>query len=206
MATLIIDYGMGNLASVRRAFEECGANVFVSDDPADVKTSERLVLPGVGAFCDAMALLREKGWVEAIRRAVLEEGVPILGICLGMQLMAERGEEGGETDGLGLIPGVVIRLTPTIGERIPHVGWNEVHIHQRHSIFDGISDNTDFYFVHSFHFVPSCSKHILAITPYCGGFTSVVEKGSAVGVQFHPEKSSMAGFKIIKNFLRYKPC
>lgn len=206
MATLIIDYGMGNLASVKRAFEECGANVFISDDPADIETSERLVLPGVGAFYDAMALLRKRGWVDAIRHAVLEEGVPILGICLGMQLMAESGVEGGETDGLGLVPGTVSMLSSNTSERIPHVGWNEVHIQRRHSIFDGVSDGTDFYFVHSFHFIPSYSEHILAITPYCGRFVSVVGKGSAIGVQFHPEKSSKAGFRIITNFLGYKPC
>lgn len=206
MATLIIDYGMGNLASVRRAFEECGADVFISDDPADIKEAERLVLPGVGAFYDAMALLRKKGWVDAIRRAVLEEGIPILGICLGMQLMAESGVEGGESEGLGLVPGRVIRLESKESERIPHVGWNEVHFQQRHPFFDAISDGVDFYFVHSFHFVPSNPEHVLAITPYCGGFVSVVGKESAVGVQFHPEKSSKVGFVIIKNFLRYKSC
>ncbi len=206
MSILIIDYGMGNLASVRRAFEECGADVFISDDPADIKEAERLVLPGVGAFYDAMALLRKKGWVDAIRRAVLEEGIPILGICLGMQLMAESGVEGGESEGLGLVPGRVIRLESKDSERIPHVGWNEVHFQQKHLLFDAISDGADFYFVHSFHFVPSKPEHVLAITPYCGGFVSVVGKGSAVGVQFHPEKSSKAGFVIIKNFLRYKPC
>lgn len=205
MSVLIIDYGMGNLASVRRAFEECGANIFISDDPSDIKHAERLVLPGVGAFYDAMALLREKGWIDAVKKAVHEDGVPILGICLGMQLLATSGVEGGESFGFGLVPGRVIKLAPTkIDERLPHVGWNEVHFMKAHPLFEGISDGTDFYFVHSYHFVPDDQGHILATTPYCGGFVSAVGNGTVLGTQFHPEKSSKAGLKMIKNFLKFK--
>lgn len=205
MSVLIIDYGMGNLASVRRAFEEAGAHVFISNDPSDMADAERLVLPGVGAFYDAMEALREKGWDKAIKQAALKDGLPVLGICLGMQLLAEMGTEGGETQGLGLIPGRVIRLEPVHGkERIPHVGWNEVHFQGPHSLFDGIEKGTDFYFVHSYHFVPHDKENALAITPYCGSFVSVVGRGTVLGTQFHPEKSSKAGLRLLKNFLKIK--
>lgn len=204
MSVLIIDYGMGNLASVRRALEECGASVFISNNPLEIKDAERLVLPGVGAFHDAMMRLQEKGWVSAIREAVLHDSIPLLGICLGMQLLAESGTEGGETSGLGLVPGRVIRLEPRNSDRIPHVGWNEVNFSKSHSLFDGIQSGADFYFVHSYHFLPTDSACILATTPYCGEFVSVVGKGNAFGTQFHPEKSAKTGFRLIKNFLQIK--
>ncbi|MEZ0328307.1 MAG: imidazole glycerol phosphate synthase subunit HisH [Dissulfuribacterales bacterium] len=205
MSVLIIDYGMGNLASVRRAFEECGASVFISNNPLEIKDAERLVLPGVGAFHDAMVLLSEKGWVNAIREAVLNEGIPVLGICLGMQLLANSGVEGGETHGLALVPGRVVRLEPKdVRERVPHVGWNEVHFATTHQLFDGIADGTDFYFVHSYHFIPDEPKYVLATTPYCESFVSVVANEKVFGTQFHPEKSSKVGFKLIQNFLRVK--
>ena len=200
---LVIDYGMGNLGSVRRALEECGAEVLVSDDPADCRWADHLVLPGVGAFADGMAALTESGWVDAVRAAAAG-GVPVLGICLGMQLLAEKGMEGGEVAGLGLIPGEVVRLTPDSAEtRIPHVGWNEVHQAASHPLLDGIARGTDFYFVHSYHFVPASRDDAIACTPYCGSFVSVAAAGNVFGTQFHPEKSSRAGFQLLRNFLEW---
>jgi len=201
MTVLVIDYSMGNLGSVKRAFEECGADVFVSENPQDLKTAERFVLPGVGSFRDGMSHLKQAGWVDEIKKAV-SEGIPMLGICLGMQLLAEKGYEGGETEGLGLIPGETVRLTPDQKEtKIPHVGWNEVHTTQDCPLLNGVPNGTDFYFVHSFQLVPQNQDHAAASTPYCGSFVSVVAEGRTFGVQFHPEKSGKPGFTVIKNFL-----
>lgn len=202
MSTVIIDYGMGNLISVKRAFEECGADVYISDDPQDLSSATHIVLPGVGAFADGMAALDAKGWRTAIHTAAERESAALLGICLGMQLLAETGTEGGRVGGLGLIEGEVVRLQPkAAGERIPHVGWNELWPEQRHPLFDGITDGSDFYFVHSYHFQTKDEASLLATTPYCGGFASVVGKDRVMGVQFHPEKSQRNGFQLIRNFL-----
>ncbi|MBF0589303.1 MAG: imidazole glycerol phosphate synthase subunit HisH [Magnetococcales bacterium] len=204
MSVCIIDYGIGNLGSVRRAFEECDAHeLFISRDPKDLAHAAHVVLPGVGAFRDGMQLLKNAGWVEPIRKATLEDGVPLLGICLGMQLLATTGSEGGDVPGLDLIPGRVVRMTPTADdERIPHVGWNEVHpVDHTHPLLENIHAGSDFYFVHSFHMVPDQAKHAAATTPYCGGITSVLARDTIVGTQFHPEKSSRFGFQLIRNFL-----
>jgi glutamine amidotransferase len=199
---LIIDYGMGNLHSVRRAFEECGAKVLISDDPKDIRKATHIVLPGVGAFHDGMTSLFQSGWCEAIRRESEKEGIPVLGICLGMQLLAEKGHEGGETEGLGLVPGSVEKLIPVSSRtRIPHVGWNEIYRTRENPLLEGIPDGTDFYFVHSYHFVPERQENAIAITPYCGEFASAVMHKNVFGVQFHPEKSQKYGFQVIKNFL-----
>jgi glutamine amidotransferase len=198
----VIDYGMGNLGSVRRSLEECGARVDVIRDPARLAAAGRLVLPGVGAFADGMKRLNEGGWVQEIRRKV-QGGTPLLGICLGMQLLADQGEEGGLTPGLGFVAGKTIRLVADAPQtRIPHVGWNEVNAARPSGLFDGIRSGTDFYFVHSYHFVPDSRESVLATTPFCGGFVSAVAKGSVAGVQFHPEKSSKAGLQLLKNFLK----
>lgn len=201
MSVLVVDYGAGNLGSVQRAFEECGADVFVSDSADACADASHIVLPGVGAFADGMSQLRKAGWVDALHHAVKDEGVPLLGICLGMQLLAEVGHEGGQTEGLGFVPGEVVRLSPASSqERIPHVGWNEVEPSGDATPFADIPPGTDFYFVHSYHFV-AAPEHVIAQTPYCGGFTSGVQCGTAYGVQFHPEKSSRGGFRLITNFL-----
>lgn len=201
MKVLIINYGMGNLGSVRRAFEECGAEVLVSSDPADLVKVERIVLPGVGAFADGMANLNAAGWPEPLRLALRNPGVHLLGICLGMQLLASKGYEGGETSGLGLIQGIVNRLQPRNGERVPHIGWNEVRSECCAPLLKGIPAGTDFYFVHSYHFQPTETAHVVARTPYCGDFVSVTCAGNVFGTQFHPEKSSKPGFGLIRNFL-----
>lgn len=201
MNVLVINYGMGNLGSVRRAFEECGASVSVSEDPADLADAERIVLPGVGAFPDAMARLNAAGWPAQLRTALANPGVHLLGICLGMQLLADKGHEGGETPGLGLIHGEVTRFVPPNGERVPHVGWNEVRPTRPGALLAGIPSGTDFYFVHSYHFRAAQPESVLATTPYCGEFTAVVGTGNVAGAQFHPEKSSRPGFQLLRNFL-----
>ena len=203
MSVHVVDYGMSNLGSIKRSLEECGADVVVSDDPRDLGAASHIVLPGVGAFCDGMANLHNLGWIEAIRNVVLKDNIPMLGICLGMQLLADIGYEGGEVPGLGLIPGEVKRLEPdSPTTRIPHVGWNEIYKTKPTSLFEGIPDGSDFYFVHSYHLVPKQPGHIIATTPYCGGFVSGVNSGSVFGVQFHPEKSQRIGFKLLRNFLQ----
>ncbi|OGR34993.1 MAG: imidazole glycerol phosphate synthase, glutamine amidotransferase subunit [Desulfovibrionales bacterium GWA2_65_9] len=197
----IIDYGLCNLDSVVRAVEICGAQPLPTRTPEDLEEADGLILPGVGAFPDAMAGLEQQGFVEPLRRLVLDQARPFLGICLGMQLMAEYGVEGGERAGLGLVPGKVVRLLPDApGTRVPHVGWNEVHHLRPCPLFEGIPTGRDFYFVHSYHFAAR-EDHILATTPYCGSFASVVGRGTLFGTQFHPEKSLADGLKTLRNFI-----
>ena len=203
MKVLIIDYGMGNVASVKRAIEECGVNdVVISHRLDDFDDCTHAILPGVGAFPDAMNNLKSKGLVSRIRDLALQDKVPLLGICLGMQLLATRGTEVSEQEGLDLISGTVVPMTPSKSERIPHVGWNELDFEQPHDpLLADVKNHSDFYFVHSFHFVPDHSSHILTKTPYAGGFVSAVRTGNIMGVQFHPEKSSTTGFQLLRNFL-----
>lgn len=204
MSVIIIDYGMCNLGSVKRAFEECGATAFISDNPSDSEEASHIVLPGVGAFGDAMKNLHSAGWDVAIKKNVQEQNIPLLGICLGMQLLAEKGFEGGEHQGLGLIPGEVIKIyneTPATTFRIPHIGWNEIHKKKEHCLLDKLEPATDFYFVHSYFFKTASEKDVLTTTYYGLNFPSIVGKDKIMGVQFHPEKSSRAGFQIIRNFL-----
>lgn len=202
MRVVVIDCHMGNLASVARALEECGADVAISSRPADLENVSRFVLPGVGAFGDGMANLREAGWVEKIRLALEQPGVAMLGICLGMQLLATKGFEGGESAGLDLIPGEVKRLElNAVNTRIPHVGWNEVETAPPDPLFREIPPGTDFYFVHSYHHSPTDAADVIATTDYGGGFASAVRRGNVFGVQFHPEKSSRPGFQLLRNFL-----
>ena len=198
----IVDYGMCNLDSVRRALEEVGARPFVTDDPADLDAADRIVLPGVGAFPDAMHNLRSRGLDEALAKQVLHEGAPFLGVCLGMQLMAAVGEEVEPTDGLGWIDARCVRFVATEeDQRVPHVGWNQVTPAVDSPLFRGIPSGADFYFVHSFHVACAATDDVLATTPYCGGFTSAVHRGSVHGVQFHPEKSQQWGLRLLRNFL-----
>ena len=202
MKVLIIDYGMSNLGSVRRAMEECGGQPVVSDNPADLDVAERIILPGVGAFADGMANLNAAGWPDKLRETLANPEIQLLGICLGMQLLATTGFENGVTPGLNLIPGEVVKLqSSSSAERIPHVGWNEVHFLKEHPLLAKISNKTDFYFVHSYHFQTIESADAISTTPYCGGFSSVVGRGNVLGTQFHPEKSSRPGFQILRNFI-----
>lgn len=201
----IVDYGMCNLDSVRRALEEVGARPFVTGDPADLTRADRIVLPGVGAFPDAMRNLRDRGLDDALAKEVLDGGVPFLGVCLGMQLLAASGHEVEPCGGLGWIGAEVPRFVPAgtggARERVPHIGWNEVDPVRDSPLFDGIPAAADFYFVHSFHLVCADLADVLATTPYCGGFTSAVQRDHVFGVQFHPEKSQGHGLRLLRNFL-----
>jgi len=198
----IVDYGMCNLDSVRRAVEECGGKAVVTDDAKHLRSADHLILPGVGSYAEAMDQLRGRG-LDALLVELVEKGVPFLGICLGMQLMASRGEEGRKCAGLGIVSGEVRRLEPDGRDtRIPHVGWNDVSPVRESPLFDGIGRERDFYFVHSYHFVCEDPRHVLARTPYCGGFVSAISSRPTVyGVQFHPEKSQKAGFQLLRNFV-----
>jgi imidazole glycerol-phosphate synthase subunit HisH len=202
MKVTIIDYGMGNLQSIVTALEQCNATVTISDDPDTIFAADRLVLPGVGAFADGMQNLCSAGLDRVVREAVNCHTIPLLGICLGMQLLADTGVEGGVIPGLGLIPGDVVRFVPADPrERIPHVGWNEVIYPKTDPLFANIPAGSDFYFVHSYHFVPKSPSSVIGVTPYCGSFVSAVNEQHIRGVQFHPEKSSVLGLTLINNFL-----
>ncbi|MCW5675925.1 MAG: imidazole glycerol phosphate synthase subunit HisH [Xanthobacteraceae bacterium] len=201
MKLVVINYGMGNLASVCRALEECGGEPVLSADPKSLSGADRIILPGVGAFGDGMKNLREAGWPDAIGAALQNPEVCLLGICLGMQLLADKGYEHGEHEGLGLVRGKVERMNPGDGERVPHVGWNELCAVRKSGLTAGISEGTDFYFVHSYHFNAEDESDVIGRTPYAGVFVSAVQHGNVFGTQFHPEKSSFAGFRLLKNFL-----
>ena len=201
---LIVDYGMGNLYSVKRALEECKVQkVVISNKAADFLTCTHIILPGVGAFGDAMQCINDLGLYDLIRKTVLDDKVPFLGICLGMQLMATNGTEYGINKGLGLIDGqVTILERNSKDERVPHVGWNEIKkTTTENPLLKNINDDSDFYFVHSYHFSTENQQNIVATTPYCNQFTSVVAHEHIFGVQFHPEKSGKNGFQLLKNFL-----
>ncbi|HEX5094469.1 MAG TPA: imidazole glycerol phosphate synthase subunit HisH [Acidimicrobiia bacterium] len=198
----IVDYHLCNVDSVKRAFETLGAKAFITDVPSELAEADRIVLPGVGAFPDAMRNLHDRGLDDALAVNVLEEGAPFLGVCLGMQLLATIGHEVTESKGLGWFDASISRLVATEEDpRIPHVGWNEVSPVRDSPLFDGIPPQADFYFVHSFHMTCAHEADVLATTQYCGGFTSVVQREHVFGVQFHPEKSQQWGLRLLKNFL-----
>jgi glutamine amidotransferase len=203
MRVVIVDYGMCNIDSMARAIEECGGTARVSGDPRDLEDATHIILPGVGSFTAAMRNLESRGLADALKEQVLAKGIPLLGVCLGMQLLAAKGYEGGETPGLGLIRGNVVSLKATnAAERIPHIGWNEVRFQKGSPLFEGMESGRDFYFVHSYHLVCEDLSDVLAVTPYCGQFVSVVGRNAVLGTQFHPEKSQWLGFAMLRNFLR----
>jgi glutamine amidotransferase len=194
----IIDYGMGNLRSVQKGFEHAGvADIVVTSDPAVVAAADGIVLPGVGAFRDAAATLRDSGLREVLLERIAAD-VPFLGICLGMQLLASVGLEDGEWAGLGVIPGVCERLPG--GVKVPHIGWNTVAYPRESRLFDGIPEDTAFYFVHSYHLKPQDPQFVSGFTNYGIDFAAAVEHRDVYAVQFHPEKSSAAGLRLLANF------
>jgi imidazole glycerol-phosphate synthase subunit HisH len=196
----IVDYKMGNLRSVQKSFEHAGVqDVVVTGDPALVEAADGIVLPGVGAFRDAAANLRESG-VEEVLRHRIGAGTPFLGICLGMQLLADIGFEDGEHMGLGLVPGTCDKLPG--GVKVPHIGWNTVEYPRDSPLFDGIPESTAFYFVHSYRLVPRDDSAIIGSTEYGVRFAAAVQSGNVSAVQFHPEKSSTMGLKLLANFGR----
>ncbi len=193
----IIDYGMGNLRSVEKALEKAGAEVSVTRDSDELRRADRIVLPGVGAFGDAMDNLRKRGLIDVIREEVAA-GKLFLGICLGLDLLFEESDEHGLHQGLGLLPGRV-ELIPT-DLKIPQIGWNQVSIRKKSRLLEGIPDGSSFYFVHSYAVVPEEESDILCTTEYGCTFVSAVERGNITAFQFHPEKSSSLGLKILSNF------
>ncbi len=196
---LLIDYGMGNLRSVSKALEKVGFSVKVSSDPEEVKKAEVLVLPGVGAFRDAMENLRKLGLLKEILRHI-ERGKPYMGICLGLQLLFERSYEFGETEGFGVLEGEVLLLPPKV--KVPHIGWNQLWRQKPSDLLDNIKDGEYFYFVHSYHVVPKRQDIILTTTDYGVDFVSSIEYENIFAVQFHPEKSQKAGLRLLENFRR----
>ncbi len=198
----IVDCGLSNIDSAVRALEYCGGDPVVTRDPAVVRAAGRLVLPGVGAFPEAMRRLNEAGLTDAIREAAIHGERPVLGICLGMQLLATAGQEMAFTQGIGVIPGDVTPLQRADAtERVPHIGWNTVEDIGDCPLLKGVPPLSDFYFVHSFHFKPNDPAHMMGQTPSYGGFAAIVGRGLAFGAQFHPEKSQANGFAILKNFV-----
>jgi glutamine amidotransferase len=195
----IIDYGMGNLRSVQKAFERSGHEATITDDPAVLADARKVVLPGVGAFRDAIAAIESRQLVEPIR-AVVAGGKPLLGICLGLQLLFERSFEDGEYQGLGVIPGDVVRFGLPPEYKVPHMGWNQVRFRRRPPIFAGIDEGAHFYFVHSYYVVPRDASVIATETDYSQPFCSSIWRDNLFATQFHPEKSQRDGLRLLKNF------
>ena len=216
MSVVIVDYGSGNLHSAAKAFERAAREeglaqaIVVTRDPEEVARADRVVLPGVGAFADCRrGLDAVGGMVEALNESVRGRGRPFLGVCVGMQLMAERGREYEVTQGLGWIPGEVERIAPADPDlKIPHMGWNTLDTHRPHPLLEGIRvgpEGQHAYFVHSFHLKPTAPADLVAEADYGGPVTAVVGRDSMVGTQFHPEKSQRLGLRLIANFLKWKP-
>ena len=216
MSVAIIDYGSGNLHSAAKAFERAAReeglaeSIVVTRDPEEVARADRVVLPGVGAFADCRrGLDAVEGMVQALNDSVRRRGRPFLGICVGMQLMAERGREYEVTAGLGWIPGEVERITPADPDlKIPHMGWNTLDACRPHPLFDGLAvgpQGQHAYFVHSFHLKPAARSDLIAEADYGGPVTAVVGRDTMVGTQFHPEKSQRLGLALIANFLQWAP-
>ncbi|MDP4127643.1 MAG: imidazole glycerol phosphate synthase subunit HisH [Bacillota bacterium] len=194
----IIDYGRGNLRSVEKALEKVGFEAVIMTSPEELNGVAGLILPGVGAFADAMGALKSGGWIEPIIQFA-KSGRPFLGICLGMQVLFEIGEEHGEHAGLGLLAGRVVKFPP--GRKIPHMGWNSLHLEQQPSrLLEGIPNESYFYFVHSYYAEPSEKRDIAATSDYGVVFPAIVGKGNVWGAQFHPEKSSPWGLTLLTNF------
>lgn len=202
----IIDYGMGNLHSVSKAFAKVNTDnggqydIIVTSDPAVIGRAAKVVLPGVGAFGDCMANLKSYGLMDTIK-AVAGSGTPFMGICLGLQLLFDGSEEAPGVPGLGILPGMVRKLTAP-GLKIPHMGWNNLEYRTHSPLFVELPPSPYVYFVHSYHAVPDCSDLVTAVSDYGGAVTAAVGSGNLQAVQFHPEKSSAAGLTILANFLR----
>ena len=202
----LVDYGAGNLHSVENALVRVGAKVTVTADPDVLRAADRIVLPGVGSFGACAAGLRaEKGVIEAMRERVFVGGAPFLGICVGMQLLATRGLEYGETPGLDWIDGEVRLITPTdVSVKVPHMGWNDVAL-TPHAKGHDIIEPGEAYFLHSYHFHANSGKDVLAMTDHGGGLVAAVGRDNILGVQFHPEKSQSYGLNLLSRFLEWKP-
>ncbi len=201
MKIVIVDYGMGNLRSVEKALNKVGINAEISSQREAIFTADGLVVPGVGAFGDAMAELQRLNLVDALREQAAK-GVPLLGICLGLQILLDESEEAPGMEGLRLVRGRVRRFSPTLNLKIPHMGWNALNIHPNSRLFAGIAQGVHVYFVHSYYVEPEDPSATAATSDYGIPFTAAVEKDNIFGVQFHPEKSQEVGLNILSNFAR----
>ncbi len=193
----IVDYGTGNLRSVQKAFERVGHAATITNHPASIAAAERIVLPGVGAFGDAMANLKQAGLIDPILKSI-SEGRPFLGICLGLQLLFSESEEMGRHAGLNILPGKVRRFPDR--DRVPQIGWNQIHIRKKSPILSGVPNGSFFYFVHSYYVDPDDEGDVVSTTDYSRDYTSIAARENAFGIQFHPEKSQALGLLILKNF------
>lgn len=200
---VIVDYGMGNLNSVKKTFERLKVNAVISSKSEDIKDSDKLILPGVGHFGKAMSNLRELDLIDCLNEAVLVNKKPILGICLGMQLLAKKSEEG-NADGLGWIDSEVtkFKVSDKLKYKVPHMGWNRISVKKDSLLMKDIPDFSEFYFVHSYHIKVNDKSDLLNESEYEYLFTSAVEKDNIFGVQYHPEKSHDSGAQLIKNFIK----
>jgi glutamine amidotransferase len=199
MSIALIDYGIGNLRSVRKALEAVGANIIQTDQKGEILSAEKIVLPGVGAFKDGMIGLQKRGLIPVLQE-IHELKIPILGICLGMQLLFEYGHEMGVYKGLGFIPGHV-RQFPENELKVPHTGWNQLNIKMNSALFSGIPDQSYVYFNHSFYCQPKDQQDTIGTTDYGLSFTAAIQRRTLFGVQFHPEKSQKIGLSILRNFV-----
>src|SRR5947207_8197718 len=202
MSIAIVNYGMANLRSVQKAFETVGAgDARIVSRPEEVRKADKVVLPGVGAFKDAIATLRSSGLAEPVLEHI-KSGKPFLGICLGLQMLFDAGYEDGEHRGLGVIPGKCIRfdVDEKLGLKVPHMGWNQLDIRRRSPLLKVLPDHSGVYFVHSYHVVPDDESVISTTSDYGGNFVSSIWRGNVMGTQFHPEKSQKVGLQILKNF------
>ena len=196
---VIVDYGMGNLRSVQKALEKVGHGAVISSDPNRIAEADKIILPGVGAFQDAIARLHEMGTVVPLLEHI-HAGKPFLGICLGLQLLFTKSYEDGEFAGLDLFKGEVVQFPDVPGLKVPHMGWNQIRIRRRAPILEDLPDNTAFYFVHSYYVVPTHADVIATETDYPTPFTSMIWRDNVFATQFHPEKSQRAGLQILHKF------
>lgn len=197
----IIDYGAGNLSSVKKALDYLGAESEITQDKEKILTASHVILPGVGSFGDAMHSMQERGLVETVKKAALS-GKPFLGICLGLQLLFESSDESPDVKGLGILNGKIITIPKDTGLKVPHMGWNSVSLKQNNGIFSNIEDNSYFYFVHSYYLDGADEDVIAATAEYGVTIECAVQKGNLCATQFHPEKSSKIGLKLLENFLK----
>jgi glutamine amidotransferase len=202
----IVDYGVGNIHSVRNALETIGAEVVVAGRPEDLCNADRIVLPGVGAFGTCIYNLRRSGMLESLEEQVVQRGKPLYGICVGMQVLAEEGHEMGVHPGLGWLEGKVVKLrSEELNLKLPHVGWNNVEVNPRIPLFKGFSAHPTFYFVHSYHLTDHQPEHTAATCDYGQEFTAAAIKGNIFATQFHPEKSQQNGLRLLENFVNWNP-
>lgn len=200
----IIDYDAGNIRSVEKALLLLGQEVKISSDAKEIQTADKVILPGVGAFGDAMENLKSRG-LDTVIHQVVEQGTPFLGICLGLQLLFERSDEAPGVDGLGILKGEIVRIPAAEGLKIPHMGWNSLHLSHNGRLFEGIKEGSYVYFVHSYYLKAQDEEIVKASTKYGVNIHASVEKDNVFACQFHPEKSSEVGLQILKNFVKVQP-